>query len=64
MKKISLSRDDLDKVRNVEGFPLGTDEDIINISSAPQYTAFPNTFIRDYIQEHGTIYDESEDDYQ
>ena len=33
MKKISLSRDDLDKVRDVEGFPLGTDEDIINISS-------------------------------
>lgn len=64
MKKISLSRDDLDKVRDVEGFPLGTDEDIINISSAPQYTAFPNTFIRDYIEEHGTIYDESEDDYQ
>jgi len=37
-----LTKADLDKVRNVEGFPLGTDEDIIALSDPPYYTACPN----------------------
>ena len=32
-RKLTIS--DIDKVRNVEGFPIGSDEDIIALSSAP-----------------------------
>lgn len=52
-----------DKVRNIEGFPIGTDEDIIALSDAPYYTACPNPFIEEYIKENGTPYDEATDDY-
>ena len=42
MEPIKLTKEDIDKVRNIEGFPLGTDEDIIALSNAPYYTACPN----------------------
>ena len=29
MKPRKLTKEDIDKVRNIEGFPIGTDEDII-----------------------------------
>ena len=45
MEPIKLTKEDIDKVRNIEGFPLGTDEDIIALSNAPYYTACPNPFI-------------------
>lgn len=39
MERRKLTKEDIDKVRNIEGFPLGTDEDIIALSDAPFYTA-------------------------
>jgi len=53
----------LDKVRHIEGFPIGRDEDIIALSDPPYYTACPNPFIEDFIKEHGKPYDEEIDDY-
>ncbi len=53
----------LDSVRNIEGFPIGKDEDILNLSDPPHYTACPNPYIDDFIAEHGTPYDETTDDY-
>lgn len=35
--------------RNIEGFPLGEDEDILALSDAPYYTACPNPFLVDFI---------------
>ena len=29
MERRKLTKEDIDKVRNIEGFPIGTDEDII-----------------------------------
>lgn len=58
-----LTTEDLDKLREIEGFPLGADEDIISLSDPPFYTACPNPFISDFIEEHGKIYDENADDY-
>lgn len=50
-------------MRDIEGFPIGTDEDIIALSGAPYYTACPNPFIEEFIKENGKPYDEAPDDY-
>lgn len=63
MERRKLTKEDIDKVRNIEGFPIGTDENIIALSDAPFYTACPNPFIEDFIKEYGTPYDEATDDY-
>jgi DNA modification methylase len=58
-----LNKEILDKLRDIEGFPLGEDEDIIKLSAPPYYTACPNPFINDFIEEYGKPYDEETDDY-
>lgn len=63
MEPRKLTKEDLDKVRNIEGFPLGKDADIIALSDAPYYTACPNPFIEEFIKENGRPYDEATDDY-
>lgn len=63
MERRKLTKEDIDNVRNIEGFPIGSDEDIIALSDAPFYTACPNPFIEDFIKEYGTPYDEATDDY-
>ena len=63
MERRKLTKEDIDKVRDVEGFPLGTDEDIIALSDAPYYTACPNPFIKEFVEEYGHPYDEATDDY-
>ena len=37
--------------RKIEGFPIGSDEDILNLSDPPYYTACPNPWIPDFIAE-------------
>nr|WP_319394698.1 DNA methyltransferase [uncultured Desulfobacter sp.] len=37
--------------RKIEGFPIGEDEDIIKLSDPPYYTACPNPWIADFIDE-------------
>lgn len=64
MERRKLTKQDIDKVRDIEGFPIATDEDIIALSDAPYYTACPNPFIEEFIQENGHPYDEETDDYQ
>ncbi|MFC2054328.1 DNA methyltransferase [Chloroflexota bacterium] len=56
-------RDDLDSLRQIEGFPIGEDEDLHALSDPPYYTAYPNPHIADFIEKYGTIYDEGKDDY-
>lgn len=63
MEKRKLTKADIDKVRNIEGFPIAKDEDIIALSDPPYYTACPNPFIEDFIRENGKPYDEATDDY-
>lgn len=36
--------------RKIEGFPIGTDEDILALSDPPYYTACPNPFLGDAVQ--------------
>jgi len=53
----------LDSVRDIEGFPIGKDKDILALSDPPYYTACPNPYINDFIEEYGTPYDEKTDSY-
>jgi DNA modification methylase len=43
--------------RKIEGFPIGSDEDILALSDPPYYTACPNPFISDFIKHYGKPYD-------
>ena len=35
--------------RKIEGFPIGSDDDILNLSDPPYYTACPNPFLADFV---------------
>jgi len=63
MKDIKPLEELLDSVRNIEGFPIGKDEDILALSEPPYYTACPNPYINDFIKENGKPYVEETDDY-
>ncbi|CAE6773212.1 DNA methyltransferase [Paraburkholderia nemoris] len=45
--------------RKIEGFPVGSDEDILALSDPPFYTACPNPFLEDFVREYGQSYDSS-----
>lgn len=64
MESRKLTKSDLDRVRNIDGFPIGEDEDIIALSDAPYYTSCPNPFVEEFIEEYGTKYNEENDDYK
>ncbi|MBA5245904.1 DNA methylase [Marnyiella aurantia] len=44
-------RKKLPELKQMEGFPIGEDEDIINLSDPPYYTACPNPWLNDLIAE-------------
>ncbi len=44
-------RKKLPELKKMEGFPIGEDEDILNLSDPPFYTACPNPWLNDYIAE-------------
>ncbi|MFQ1620431.1 DNA methyltransferase [Aeromonas veronii] len=49
--------------RKIEGFPIGSDEDILNLSDPPYYTACPNPWIGDFIAEWEAQKTDSDEDY-
>ena len=44
-------RKKLPELKLIEGFPIGEDDDIINLSDPPYYTACPNPWLNDFIEE-------------
>jgi len=50
--------------RKIEGFPIGTDEDILALSDPPYHTACPNPFLEDFIRFYGKPYDPAADNYR
>lgn len=44
-------RKKLPELRKIEGFPIGEDDDIINLSDPPYFTACPNPWLNDFIAE-------------
>lgn len=67
VKSLNLNDDkikeDFEKMKDIEGFPLGDVEDILELSQPPYYTAYPNPYIKEFIEYFGTPYDEKTDDY-
>ena len=63
-KRYTLTKELLDEMRDIEGFPIGRDEDIIALSDPPHYTACPNPWVEDFIREHGKPYNGENDCYQ
>lgn len=49
--------------RKIEGFPIGSDENILNLSDPPYYTACPNPWIADFIAEWETQKPEQPEGY-
>ena len=49
--------------RTMDGFPLGTDEDILALSDPPFYTACPNPWLTDFIKHSGTPHDAEHQPY-
>jgi DNA modification methylase/predicted RNA-binding Zn-ribbon protein involved in translation (DUF1610 family) len=43
-------RKKLPELKKIEGFPIGEDDDIINLSDPPYYTACPNPWLNDFIR--------------
>lgn len=39
--------------RKIEGFPIGSDEDILNLSDPPYYTACPNPWVGEFLAIYG-----------
>lgn len=50
--------------RKIEGFPIGSDDDILNLSDPPYYTACPNPWIADFIAEWEAQKPEQPEDFQ
>ena len=67
IKKLSLTdekiKEDINEVENIDGFPNGDLDDILELSEPPYYTAYPNPYIKDFIEYFGTPYDEETDYY-
>lgn len=49
--------------RKIEGFPIGSDEDILALSDPPYYTACPNPFIEEFISTFAAAHLKESDDY-
>ena len=54
----------LDSMRHLDGFPIGTDEDILALSDPPYYTACPNPYLNEFIAHFGKPYEEATDTYE
>lgn len=44
-------RKKLSELKKIEGFPIGSDEDILNLSDPPYYTACPNPWLNLFVEE-------------
>lgn len=44
-------RKKLPELKKLEGYPIGEDDDIINLSDPPYYTACPNPWLNDFVAE-------------
>lgn len=56
-------KENLEKMKNIDGFPVGDVEDILKLSEPPYYTAYPNPYIKEFIEYYGNKYDEETDNY-
>lgn len=60
---MKLQQIDIDVAKNMQGFPLVNNMIISKLSDPPYYTCMPNPFLQQFIEKHGTFYDEKNDSY-
>lgn len=60
---MKLNKEQIDSVRNRDGFPRGTDEAIAELSDVPSYATCPNPFLNEFVEHNCTVYDEKIDSY-
>lgn len=44
-------RKKLPELKKLEGYPIAEDEDILNLSDPPYYTACPNPWLNDFVDQ-------------
>jgi hypothetical protein len=60
---VKLTKEMIDKVRHIEGFPIGTDEDIIALYLNHLITPLAQIHLLKISLKHGKPYDEDSDEY-
>lgn len=60
MRNAEPAKDLLQRWKDLVGFPIGADEDILRLSDPPYYTACPNPFLTDFVKAYGRPYDPDE----
>ncbi len=43
--------------RKIEGFPIGSEDDILVLSDPPYYTECPNPFLAEFVEHYGKPYE-------
>lgn len=56
-------KQELEKTKTIEGFPIGDVEDILELSDPPYYTDYPNPYISEFIHAVGKPHDDNKDTY-
>jgi len=59
----TILKEKLPELKKIEGFPIGEDEDILKLSDPPYYTACPNPFVNDFIEEWENKKEHKENNY-
>ena len=57
-------RKKLPELKDIEGFPIGKEDDILELSTPPYYTACPNPFIEQFLKQKGKTYNSDDDNYK
>lgn len=60
MRNAEPAKDLLQRWKDIVGFPIGEDEDILRLSDPPYYTACPNPFVEAFVRHYGKPYDPDE----
>lgn len=63
MESKKLTKDILNQLRKEEGVPIGSEQDIISLSSPPFFTLYPNPWFDLFIRNNGKKYDILKDNY-
>jgi DNA methylase len=57
LQELRAKLGDDSEFRKLDGFPIGSDEDILRLSDPPYYTACPNPFLNEFVRHYGKPYD-------
>ena len=60
---LEMLKAQLPELRKRPDFPTAADKDILRLSDPPYYTACPNPFVGDFINQYGKRFDPATDDY-